>query len=128
MTPSRQQHWTSRIGIALILLQVFMPVLGQSLRALAAGADGLPMDLCSAVMSKSSSDSGSGGPGMAAAMDCCTICSHHALSHALPSPEQSPTDLPVAKADFVRTARTWVPRSSFPLQVRPQPPPATPLA
>ncbi|HQY07369.1 MAG: DUF2946 family protein [Burkholderiales bacterium] len=128
MATTRRQHRTGWIGIALILLNLCSPLLGQTLSRAGwmpgAGA-GLPMEICSAGMPMPIDvDGGSDRTLRPAGEGHCVLCSHASVAAVLPGVEVVVAHTPQSHTTRLRVGHSWVPRSSFPLQVRPQPPPA----
>lgn len=127
MTSTRRQHRTGWIGIVLILLNLWSPLLGQTLSRAGwmpgAGMD-LSMEICSAGMPMPVSDEGGADRTLRAAGEGhCVLCSHASLASALPSPAAVMPATELGFTSRLRVGQSWIPRSSFPLQVRPQPPP-----
>jgi hypothetical protein len=127
MASPRRRHRTGWIGIALILLNLWTPVLAGAMTRsgwISPTAAGQRIDVCSAGMpmpveGDAGTDSALRSPGDSH----CPLCSHVTLGVSLPSHTPAmtlPARPPSGRMEIVDCG---VPRLSAPLMARPRPPP-----
>ncbi len=134
MTPKRP-HWTGWIGALLILLNLCAPVLSELLARgglVPTQVSGARVDICSAGMpmpagTLTDTETDTGNSGGRPALDGeahCALCTHASLAGVLPDLPSASGPMPLPAALRLPVGQVWTPHHSFPLQVRPQPPPS----
>lgn len=127
MASPRRRHRTGWIGIALVLLNLWTPVLAGAMRQagwISTTAAGQQVDFCSAGMPMPvEGDAGAGSALRSPGDSHCPLCSHVTLGVSLPSQAPATALLPRPPAGRLEIGDGRVPRLSAPLMARPRPPP-----
>jgi hypothetical protein len=127
MAAPRRRHRTGWIGIALILLNLWAPLLAEAMTRsgwIASTAGGQQIDVCSAGMPMPiDGDAGADSTLRSPGDSHCPLCSHVALGVSLPSQAPATALLPRPPAGRIEIGDGRVPRLSAPLMARPRPPP-----